>query len=155
MKYSELKERQAKALTSFYLAIIAVKSREEQEYSKSGLQLLVVGNSGGIALLGAFMLNLAARGESYRPYVAPLALFVLGAILASLMYVPLIAVANGAVSHLGNSLEKFFKDELSAEQLQSYGFNAVGRIVLLILLVGSIGSFFTAVVWTLVSLLRI
>lgn len=154
MKYSEMKDRQAQALTALYLSIVSVRTREDHEFSAAGLRLLVVGNSGGIALLGSFMVSMANRGAGYRVYVPPLTCFVVGAVLAALTYIPLIIVAGEAARHFGATMEKFFQDQLPSEQLQNYGFSSRGRRIALTLLTLSILCFFSATVWTLTLLLR-
>lgn len=111
MRFSQLPERQANAIAEFYLKVAEIKAAESQDLSRSGLQMLVIGNGAGIAVLTTFMGVIVQKGESLSDLIAPLTAFLAGATVAALMYLPLIQVARDAANHIGTSVEAFFRDQ--------------------------------------------
>ena len=67
----------------------------------------------------------------------PLIMFFIGAILAALVYVPLFAVASQATTNITNQVTAFFLNKREFEELQGYGLNCAGRIVVYVLLLSS------------------
>lgn len=141
MKYKDMTQEQQEAFRGFLLNIVGIKSQEEQQYTQQFYRLLILGNGAGIVLLATFMGAVAGQGAQLAELVTPLIKFFFGAILAALVFFPLMGVANQATAHIGNQVSKFFLNELDIEQLQGYGLNKVGRIIIYALLIGSLASF--------------
>lgn len=152
MKFSELPERRANAIASLFLKVAEIKSAESQEISRAGLQLLVIGNGAGILVLATFMGVIVQKGDSLSDLISSLIAFLVGATSGALMYVPLIAVASDAASHLGTTIEKFFNDQIELEELQGYSLNKRGKLVVNGLLLLSILCFVVGVVLGVLAL---
>lgn len=152
MKFSELPERRANSIASFFLKVAEIKSAESQEISRAGLQLLVIGNGAGILVLATFMGVIVQKGDSLSDLISPLIAFLVGATLGALMYIPLIAVASDAASHLGTTIEKFFNDQIELEELQGYSLTKRGKFVVNGLLLLSILCFVVGVVLGVIAL---
>jgi hypothetical protein len=132
--------------------VAEIKSAESQEISRAGLQLLVIGNGAGILVLATFMGVIVQKGDSLSDLISSLIAFLVGATSGALMYVPLIAVASDAASHLGTTIEKFFNDQIELEELQGYSLNKRGKLVVNGLLLLSILCFVVGVVLGVLAL---
>lgn len=130
MKFSEIPEKKATALIAFYTRIVDVIAQEQRAYSLAGFRLLLMGNGAGIVLLASTLAGLYTSNASRGALVTPFILFLLGALFAGLAYFPVIAVASGAAKHIGESVEKFIKDEIDLEQLQGWGHSKASLNVL-------------------------
>ncbi|HQR36680.1 MAG TPA: hypothetical protein PLK30_28410 [Blastocatellia bacterium] len=121
MKYSELPERQAKALVDLYLRIADSVNQEQRAYNITIFQLLLAGNGAGVLILANTLAKLyeskTARGDLVLPFMT----FLVGVLFAGLAYLPVASVSTGAARHIGESLEKLIKDVISLEELQTWG----------------------------------
>jgi hypothetical protein len=121
MKFSELPDKQTNALIEFYARITDICSQEARSYSLAGFRLLLLGNSAGVAFLATTLAGLYTANASREDLILPLILFLVGVLFAGLAYLPVIGVASNAAKHIGESVEKFIKDELDLEELQGWG----------------------------------
>lgn len=152
MKFSQLPERHANAIAEFYLKVAEIKAAESQGLSRSGLQMLVIGNGAGIAVLATFMGVIVQKGESLSDLIAPLTAFLAGATVAALMYLPLIQVARDAANHIGTSIEAFFRDQMELEELKGYGLSKIGNVLVNGMLLSSIVCFVVGIVLCVIAL---
>lgn len=152
MKFSQIPERNAEALRTFYLTVAETTASESQRYSHEGLRLLLVGNGAGIAVIASLSSGYLAAGGKFGELAAPVIAFLIGTLLAGLAYIPLIAVSGNAASHIGRALEAFFQDQYEVEELQSWGFTKGGRILLLSLFAAALLSFLVGMILTLYTL---
>lgn len=145
MKFSQLASRNAEAIAEFYVKVAELKAAQSQQLAQDGLRLLVLGNGAGVAVLATFLGVIVERGKPIGDLLSPLIWFLIGATLAALIYLPLIAVADRAAKHIGESIENFFKDKLELEQLQGYELTKRGVLVVNALLLLSIICFVVGV----------
>lgn len=138
MKYNEMDDSQQAAFRDFLMQSVDRRINEETEYTNQLYRLLVLGNGTGIVLLATFMGSIAAEGRSISPLVPPLWKFFIGAVLAACIYFPLMAVASQATLSIANQVVAFFKNELDVEDLQGYGLNKLGRMIVLLLAISSL-----------------
>ena len=131
MKYKEMSKEQQEAFRSLFLNALSIKSQEEQQYTQQFFRLLVLGNGTGIVLLVSFI---GANAGKNLPYF-------IGAILAALVYFPLMSVASQATVHIANQVNDFFLNKLNVEDFQGYGFNGIGRAIIFLLLISSLVAF--------------
>lgn len=141
MKYEDMTQEQQEAFRGLLLNIVGIKSQEGQQYTQQFYRLLILGNGTGIVLLATFMGAVADQSAQLTPLVAPLIKFFIGAILAALVFFPLMGVANQATVHIGNQVNAFFLNQLDIEQFQGYGLNKLGRLIIYALLIGSLVAF--------------
>ncbi len=142
MKYKEMSKEQQEAFRSLFLNALSIKSQEEQQYTQQFFRLLVLGNGTGIVLLVSFIGANAGKNLPYfSDLVFPLTMFFIGAILAALVYFPLMSVASQATVHIANQVNDFFLNKLNVEDFQGYGFNGIGRAIIFLLLISSLVAF--------------
>ena len=152
MKFSDFSDREAQALVTYYTQLLTVKAQEDQSYNQAGVRLLLLANGAGIALLGTFVGGLAQAQTPLTPFILPLICFLTGLITGGLLYLPLMAVSSNAITVMGQNIELFITNKKNIEELQYYGFNRRGRIIMLSIALISMGSF-VAGVWQSVSAL--
>ena len=132
MKFSELPEAQSKALTDFYGRIVDALAQEQRAYSLAGFRLLLLGNSAGVALLAGKFAGLYSTNASQTDLVTPLIFFLVGVFAGGFAYWPVIAVASGTARHIGDSVEKFIRDEIELEDMRSWGHNKLSTFLLML-----------------------
>lgn len=116
------------------------------EYTNHVYRLLVLGNGAGIALLASFMGVVAGRGHPVAELVPPLWKFLLGCILAALIYAPHMAVAAQAVNHAANQTIQFLKNEIDLESVQGWVLDRRGQRVIALLALSSFLLFVVGVI---------
>jgi hypothetical protein len=154
-KFKEFDDDQRGALKEFLLCALDRRVKEDMENTNHAYKLLALGNGAGIALLASFIGVVAGRGQEVGDLVAPLWKFLLGCVLAALIYAPLMAVASQAVTHQANQAIQFIRNEIDLEQMQGWGLSKRGRLVVSILALSSLALFIAGVVqciWILNSL---
>ena len=130
MKFSELPERQAAALVELYAHVLDALAQEQREYSQAGFRLLLVANSAGVAFLATTLAGLYANSIDTGSLITPLILFLIGALFSGLAYFPVIGVASSAAGKIGDSIEKFIKDEIDFEDLKGWGHSRASLVIL-------------------------
>jgi len=145
MKYSQLATKNGEAIASFYIKITEMCGNDSRQLTREGLRLLVLGNGAGVAIIATVLGIIIQRGEPIDNLPVPLVIFIIGTALAASVYLPLIAVATDTAKHIGESIEKVFRDELDLEHLQGYGFSKRGIVLVRVLLSLSIVSFIAGV----------
>lgn len=141
MKFQEMDEKQKDAIKDVILIALNVRTQEEQKYTHESYRLLVLGNGMGIVLLATFMGAVVPNNGQVTMLKTPLIMFFIGALLAALVYVPLTAVASQATNNITNQVTEFFLNKKEFEELQGYGLNCAGRIVVNVLLLSSLVMF--------------
>lgn len=141
MKYKDMDDKQQKAFCGLLLNVVSIKSQEEQQYTQQFFRLLIIANGAGIALLTTFMGAVAGNDSQLAELVSPLITFLFGAISASLVFFPLVAVSNQATVRITNQVQEFFLNNLDVTEFQGYGFSRIGRLIVFILLFLSIVAF--------------
>ena len=141
MKFQEMTREQQEAFSRLLLSIVSIKSQEEQQFTQQFFRFLILGNGTGIVLLATIMATIAGDEAQLMALAAPLVKFFVGAILAALVFFPLMAVANQATIYIGGQVTKFFLNELDIEEFRGYGLNKLERFVINILLIGSLLTF--------------
>ena len=92
-------------------------------------------------LLATFMAALVQTKERLHLLRAPLIVFAIGACLAALAYVPLVAVSGQATNFIYSHVTEFFLNERDTKDMTGYGFNCAGRIVVFALMICSLICF--------------
>ena len=95
----------------------------------------------GIVLLATFMGAVVRNNAQVSMLRTPLIMFFIGALLAALVYVPLSAVASQATTNVTTQVTELFLNKKEFEELQGYGLNCAGRVVVNILLLSSLIMF--------------
>jgi hypothetical protein len=147
MKFDQMTPEQQEAFRDAFLTIISVKSQEEQRYTEQFFRLLVLGNGTGVVLLATFMGALVHNNGAVGSLRTPLIIFSIGAILAALVYVPLMLVANQASIAIFQQITEFFLNKKDVETIEGYGFNKRGSVVVFSLLISSLLAFVIASVF--------
>jgi hypothetical protein len=145
MKYKEMSDEQQEAFRGFLLMVLTVKTQEEKAYTDQFFHLLVIANGTGIALLATFMGALVRNAQQVAQLKTPMIVFLVGAFLAALIYLPLMSVANAATNNITTQVTDFFLDKKDIETMQPFGLNRAGRIVVWVLLVSSLVLFVVGV----------
>jgi hypothetical protein len=146
MKFKDLSDYQREAFRELYLTALAVRTTEEQHYTQQFYRLLMLGNGTGIALLATFMGALVKENKQVTQLRTPMIVFLIGACAASLVYFPLMSVANAATNNITNQVTEFFLNKKDLETIQGYGLNLAGRIVISVLLFASLVLFVVGVI---------
>jgi hypothetical protein len=141
MKFKDMNEYQQEAFRELFLTALTVRTQEEQQYSQQFYRLLMLGNGTGIALLATFIGALVRDNKQVTQLRTPMIVFLVGACVASLVYLPLMSVANAATNNITNQVTEFFLNKRDVETLQGYGLNLAGRIVVKFLLFASLTLF--------------
>jgi len=144
---------QKDAFKSLILQLVAARKEEESHYVQQFYKLLVLGNGAGIVLLATFMGAVAQNAEFVELLVTPLVCFSIGAVLAASIYFPLMAVAGQSTGAILKQASEFFLNEIELEDIQHYGLNTKGRIIVFTLCLASLGMF-TAGLYMCVGILR-
>jgi hypothetical protein len=155
MKFEEMDEPQQEAFKSLFITALTVRTQEEQQYTQQFYRLLMLGNGTGIALLATFMGALVRNNQQVIQLRTPMIVFLVGASVASLVYLPLMSVANAATNNITTQVTEFFLNKKEVETLQGYGLNPAGRIVVTLLLFASLVLFVIGVVMCIRILGRI
>lgn len=145
-KHDELTDEQRATVRELLAAATSRRIQDETTYTNQVFRLLILGNGAGIALLATFMGAVAAAGNPIGDLAGPLWKFLLGAILGAGVYVPLMAVASQATTHNEKQTLAFLKGEIDLENLQGWGLNRAGRIVVRLLAFSSFIVFTWAVI---------
>ena len=155
MKFEEMDKPQQEAFRSLFITALTVRTQEEQQYTQQFYRLLMLGNGTGIALLATFMGALVRNNQQVIQLRTPMIVFLVGASVASLVYLPLMSVANAATNNITTQVTEFFLNKKEVETLQGYGLNPAGRIVVTLLLFASLVLFVIGVVMCIRILGRI
>jgi uncharacterized membrane protein len=100
MKFKDMTDYQREAFRELFLTALAVRTTEEQQYTQQFYRLLMLGNGTGIALLATFMGALVSENKQVTQLRTPMIVFLVGACVASLVYLPLMSVANAATTNI-------------------------------------------------------
>lgn len=141
MKFQDMTREQQEAFSGLLLNIVSIKSQEEQQYTRQFFHLLILGNGVGIVLLATLMATMAGDAAQLIGLATPLIKFFVGAILAALVFFPLMAVSNQATVYIGGQVTRFFMNEIDIEEFRGYGLNKLERLVINVLLVSSLLAF--------------
>ncbi len=141
MKFQDMTREQQEAFSGLLLNIVSIKSQEEQQFTQQFFRLLILGNGMGIVLLATFMATMSGGSVQLLGLAAPLLKFFVGAILAALVFFPLMAVSNQATIYISGQVTKFFLNEIDIEEFRGYGLNKLERLAINVLLVGSLVAF--------------
>ncbi len=141
MKFQDMTREQQEAFSGLLLNIVSIKSQEEQQFTQQFFRLLILGNGMGIVLLATFMATMSGDSAQLLGLATPLLKFFVGAILAALVFFPLMAVSNQATIYIGGQVTKFFLNEIDIEEFRAYGLNKLERLAINVLLVGSLVAF--------------
>ena len=141
MKFQDMTREQQEAFSGLLLNIVSIKSQEEQQFTQQFFRLLILGNGVGIMLLATLMATMAGDAGQLIGLATPLIKFFVGAILAALVFFPLMAVSNQATVYIGGQVTKFFLNEIDIEEFRGYGLNKLERLAINLLLVGSLLAF--------------
>lgn len=155
MKYTEMSDEQQEAFRGFFLMVLSTKSQEEKAYTDQFFNLLVIANGTGIALLATFMGALVKNAQQIVQLRTPMIIFLVGAFLAALVYLPLMSVANAATNNISTQVTDFFLDKKDLETIQTFGLNCAGRIIVSLLLLTSLLLFVVGVAMCIRILSRI
>ena len=155
MKYKEMSDEQKEAFKGFFLMVLTVKTQEEKAYTDQFFRLLMLGNGTGIALLATFMGALVRNAQQIVQLKTPMIVFLVGAFVAALVYLPLMTVANAATNNITTQVTDFFLDKKDVETIQGYGLNRAGRAVVMLLLFSSLILFVVGVAMSIRILGRI
>jgi glucan phosphoethanolaminetransferase (alkaline phosphatase superfamily) len=138
MKYQEMSDEQQDAFKGVLLMALTVKTQEEKAYTDQFFRLLMLANGTGIALLATFMGALIRNAEQITQLKTPMIVFLVGAFLAALVYLPLMTVANAATNNITTQVTDFFLNKKDIETVQGYGLSRAGRAVVMLLLFASL-----------------
>ncbi len=152
MKFSQLDARNAEAIAGFYIKIAEITAAQSQQLAQDGLRLLVLGNGAGVAILATFLGGIIQNGKPVDDLLVPLIWFLIGVVFAALVYLPLIVVASDTAKHIGEGIEKFFKDEVNLEELQGYGLTKRGVFLVNTFLLLSIICFVVGIILCIFAL---
>lgn len=145
MRYQEMTDEQKEAFRAFLLMALTVKTQEEKQYTDQFFRLLMVGNGTGIALLATLMGALVRNTQQIVQLKTPMIVFLVGAFVAALVYLPLMTVANAATNNVTTQVTDFFLNKTDIEKMQGYGLNRTGRAVVLLLQFASLILFVVGV----------
>jgi len=98
----------------------------------------MLANGTGIALLATFMGALVRNAVEIVQLKTPMVIFLVGAFLAALVYLPLMSVANAATNNITSQVTDFFLNKKDIETMQGYSLNRAGRTVVMLLQVTSL-----------------
>jgi len=138
MKYKDMSKEQQDAFKGYFLMALTVKTQEEKAYTDQFFRLLMLANGTGIALLATFMGALIRNAQQVVQLKTPMVIFLIGACIAALVYVPLMAVANTATNVIATQVTDFFLNNKDLETIQGYGLSLRGRVVVMLLLLASL-----------------
>jgi hypothetical protein len=138
-------DEQKEAFRAFLLMALTVKTQEEKQYTDQFFRLLMVGNGTGIALLATLMGALVRNTQQIVQLKTPMIVFLVGAFVAALVYLPLMTVANAATNNVTTQVTDFFLNKTDIEKMQGYGLNRTGRAVVLLLQFASLILFVVGV----------
>lgn len=144
-KFKDFDDNQKDALKDLLLIAIERKIKEEIELTNQIFRLLILGNGAGIALLATFMGAIAATENPISELVSPLWKFLIGAVLAALIYAPLFAVASQATIHVSNQVLEFLQNKIDLETIEGWGLSQTGLKLVRLLALLSLISFFWGV----------
>jgi hypothetical protein len=144
-KFRELDSDQKAMAKEMLMRAIDRRVKEDIEYTNHVYRLLVLGNGAGIVLLASFIGVIAGKGQSVTELVPPLWKFLLGCILAALIYAPHMAVATQAVNHAAAQTLQFLKNEIELESIQGWVLNKRGQRVVALLALLSFALFVVGV----------
>ncbi len=145
MKYSEMNDDQKEAFREYYMLVLQTRIAEGQKYSDQVLRFLILGNGAGILLLATFMGTLAGNNKNFSMMVNPLMGFVLGLLFASLVFIPLLYIANKSANKISNQSIDFFFNQSDTCNLRDYIVKPFLRIVIMVLFIFSASLFFWGV----------
>lgn len=152
MKFSQLSDQQAHALSQFYMLIVQTTVNDSQEYVRHGSRQLALGNGAGVLILTTFMAAIVQKGDSLSYLLVPLLLFIIGTVSASWLNFPFIRFMGESSKHFAVSTELFFRDKIDIEELVGYEFTSktikqIGWAIRI-----SIGCFITGIIACVVAL---
>jgi glucan phosphoethanolaminetransferase (alkaline phosphatase superfamily) len=145
MKYEEMSKEQQDAIKGYLLMALTVKTQEEKAYTDQFFRLLLVANGTGIALLATLMGALIRNAQQIVQLKTPMIIFLVGAFIAALVYLPLMTVANAATNNIATQVTNFFLNKTDIETIQGYGLSRAGRRVVMLLLFTSLILFVVGV----------
>ncbi|MBT5305468.1 MAG: hypothetical protein HOL31_10350 [Candidatus Scalindua sp.] len=140
-----MNDDQKEAFREYYMLVLQTRITSMQRYSDQVLRFLLLGNGAGILLLATFMGNLAGNNKDFSMMVNPLMAFVFGLLLAALVFIPLIYIANKSVNKISNQSIDFFFNHSSTCNLRDYIVKPFLRIVVMGLFIISAIMFFLGV----------
>lgn len=145
-KFREFDDDQRTVFKELLFRGIDRRIKEDMEYTSHVFKFLVLGNGAGIALLASFMGVVAGRGNPLDALISPLWKFLLGAVLAALIYAPMMAVATEATTKTLAEAVEFFQNRIEFEAMQGWGLSKRGRRVVAWLMALSLICFVWGVV---------
>lgn len=153
VQFSELDTDQRTAIQITLNTALAEKIKQSNILLTSGLRFLIIGNGAAIVVLGAFLGGIY-EGPLFNELIPSLVLFVIGACVSALSYIPLILVSAAGINHLSNEIFNFFLDKKRLNEITGYGFNKIGQIVFSSILLISLLAFMIGVANTIYVLFK-